>query len=105
MSRTMPNDNKSIAIQVNIMCVNLLRMFLILVSLVMASSAFADQKIKTKSNIKNDRVQQPATNPDCVGETCTAEVIKTEKEEGVTKDEVDADMKKAQQSSSDSDGA
>lgn len=86
------------------MRVNLLRIFPILASLLMANSALADQKIKTKSNIKNDRVQQSATNPDCVGETCTTEVIKTEKEEGATKDGVDADMKKSQQSSSDSDG-
>ncbi len=41
-----------------------------------ASQVFADQKIKTKSNIKNDRIQQPASTIECTetcadGERCT----------------------------------
>lgn len=34
-----------------------------------ASQVFADQKIKTKSNIKNDRIQQPASAIECT-KTC-----------------------------------
>lgn len=83
-----------------------LRIFLILVSLVMINPVLADQKIKTKSNIKNDRVQQPATNADCAGETCASDIVKLDKEASATKDEINTDTKKPQtNSSSDNEGA
>ena len=53
------------------------------------------------SNIKNDRVQQPVTNADCVGEACAAVVdcVKKVKEEGATKD-VDQNCDESQQAHS-----
>jgi hypothetical protein len=77
------------------------RILLILISLAIINPVLADQKIKTKSNIKNDRVQQPATNADCVGEACAAVVdcVKQVKEEGTTKD-VDQNCDESQQAHS-----
>lgn len=77
------------------------RIFLILVSLAIINPVLADQKIKTKSNIKNDRVQQPATSADCVGEACAAVVdcVKQVKEDDATKD-VDENCDKSQQAHS-----
>lgn len=42
-------------------------MMLVFVS---ASNGYADQKIKTKSNIKNDRVAQPVASSECA-DACT----------------------------------
>ena len=78
-----------------------LRILLILVSLAIINPVLADQKIKTKSNIKNDRVQQPATNADCVGEGCAAVVdcVKQVKKDDATKD-VDQNCDESQQAAS-----
>lgn len=47
--------------------------------LLSASLALADQKIKTKSNIKNDRLaEQPASGSDCPEAVATEETRKTE---------------------------
>lgn len=48
---------------------------LVVIVSVSAAHAFADQKIKTKSNIKNDRVAQPVASAECAdrcveGEQC-----------------------------------
>lgn len=48
---------------------------IILLAFVSAGNSYADQKIKTKSNIKNDRVAQPVASAECAdrcaeGEQC-----------------------------------
>jgi hypothetical protein len=48
---------------------------MMLLAFVSAGNSYADQKIKTKSNIKNDRVAQPVANSECAdkcgeGEQC-----------------------------------
>ena len=40
---------------------NSVRLAILALILTNATNAFSDQKIKTKSNIKNDRVEQPAS--------------------------------------------
>ena len=48
---------------------------MMLLAFVSAGNSYADQKIKTKSNIKNDRVAQPVASAECAdrcveGEQC-----------------------------------
>lgn len=43
---------------------------IILLAVVSAGNSYADQKIKTKSNIKNDRVAQPIASAECTNK-CT----------------------------------
>ena len=89
--------NKSLITQVtNIMRVKFLRALLILVSLASINFVLADQKIKTKSNIKNDRVQQPATNVDCPSKEESADCVKSEEDKSDTKDAAETDIKKTE---------
>jgi hypothetical protein len=73
-----------------------LRALLILVSLASINLALADQKIKTKSNIKNDRVQQPTTNVDCPNKEESADCVKPEEVKSDTKDATETDIKKTE---------
>lgn len=85
------------------MRISFLRVLLVLVSFAIINPVLADQKIKTKSNIKNDRVQQPATSEDCSNEAgAVVDCVKLEEDKSATQD---ADVKKSQQvDSSSSDG-
>ena len=52
----------------------------IILGLVSVSNCYADQKIKTKSNIKNDRIVQPVASSECTekcaeGEQCVKPVV------------------------------
>jgi hypothetical protein len=81
-----------------------LRVLVVLVSFAIINPVLADQKIKTKSNIKNDRVQQPATSEDCSNEAgAVVDCVKSEQDKSAAQD---ADVRKSQQvNSSSSDGA
>ena len=46
---------------------------LVVLAFLSAGHTFADQKIKTKSNIKNDRVAQPVANSECGGKCAEGE--------------------------------
>jgi hypothetical protein len=81
-----------------------LRVLLVLVNVAIINPVIADQKIKTKSNIKNDRVQQPATSEGCSNEAgVVVDCVKSEEDKSAAQD---ADVKKSQQvDSASSEGA
>lgn len=55
-----------------------------------AGNSYADQKIKTKSNIKNDRIMQPVASSECTekcaeGEQCVKPVVSDSKQAEIGK--------------------
>ena len=65
--------------RVKIILENIIRVCLLVVMVVGSATVLADQKIKTKSNIKNDRVAHSSASGNCVDNNAAAAAVEKDK--------------------------